>query len=127
MKAAFCANSGNKLIMAARFPVLFFVVAALLLTPVASGARSAHSPRHSGLEPPGGPKKLDMLPGGAANHSLDGGLGYVDAYGNPLMEREKAKKPRRARPRPGAYGGYGEKEKSRPLPDPDAAPVWNYR
>ena len=70
-------------------------------------AASALSPRHSGLEPPGGPKPIEGLPAmGNAGNTTERGMGYTDAYGT-----------------------YGRKQ-SRPLPDPDAdtpgKPAWKF-
>ena len=82
-------------------------------------AASALSPRHSGLEPPGGPKPMEGLPG----------MGYTDAYGRPLKDYGPEEVKPRKRPRGGAYGTYGRKQ-SRPLPDPDAdtpgKPAWDF-
>ena len=47
-------------------------------------AASALSPRHSGLEPPGGPKPMEGLPAmGNAGNTTERGMGYTDAYGRP--------------------------------------------
>lgn len=93
-------------------------------------ARSALSPRHSGMEPPGGPRRLEAMPGNAPSRTAEGGMGYTDAYGNTLDERQPPEKTPRKRPRAGAYGGYGEKAEVPPLPDPAAEnqpPVWTFR
>lgn len=103
-------------------------IGALWLTPVA--ARSAQSPRHSGLEPPGGPRQLESMPGQSPSRTAEGGMGYTDAYGNTLDDRPAAEKAPRKRPRAGAYGGYGQSAKARPLPDPaaqDSPPVWSFK
>ena len=82
-------------------------------------AASALSPRHSGLEPPGGPKPMEGLPA----------MGNADAYGRPLKDYGPEEVKPRKRPRGGAYGTYGRKQ-SRPLPDPDAdtpgKPAWDF-
>ena len=56
--------------------------------PRSAWAASALSPRHSGLEPPGGPKPLEGLPAaGAQSGTTQGGMGYTDAYGNTVDDR----------------------------------------
>lgn len=94
-------------------------------------ARSALSPRHSGLEPPDSPRSPSAMPAAGRSSGIAGGApGYQDAYGNPLgMERPDEKKAA-PRPRPGAYGGYGRKAPDRPLPDPESgaeSPAWTFR
>lgn len=93
-------------------------------------ARSALSPRHSGMEPPGGPRPLETVPGNAPSRTAEGGMGYTDAYGNTLDERQPPEKTPRKRPRAGAYGGYGGTTEVPPLPDPAAEnqpPVWTFK
>lgn len=88
------------------------------------------NPRHSGLEPPGGPRQLEAMPGNSPTRTAEGGMGYTDAYGNTLDDRQAPEKAQRQRPRAGAYGGYGKSAKARPLPDPDAQnapPVWSFK
>ena len=63
-------------------------------------AASALSPRHSGLEPPGGPKPMEGLPAmGNAGNTTERGMGYTDAYGRPLKDYgpEEVKPRRRLR------------------------------
>lgn len=93
-------------------------------------AASALSPRHSGLEPPGGPKPMEGLPAmGNAGNTTERGMGYTDAYGRPLKDYGPEEVKPHVRPRGGAYGTYGRKQ-SRPLPDPDAdtpsKPAWDF-
>ncbi|WP_300772885.1 translation initiation factor IF-2 [uncultured Desulfovibrio sp.] len=91
-------------------------------------AGSVYSPRHSGLEPPGGPRSLESLPGGrSAGRTDDGGMGYTDAYGRRLENKPPERKVRN-RPSPGAYGGYGRQEEAvRPLPEVEKPkPAWNF-
>lgn len=94
-------------------------------------AASALSPRHSGLEPPGGPRPLEGLPPASApSRTAEGGMGYTDAYGNTIENRPPEEKAPRKRPRPGAYGAYGAGSVARPLPDPDAGPgtpAWSFK
>lgn len=94
-------------------------------------AKSALSPRHSGLEPPGGPRPLEGLPAaGRASRTAEGGMGYTDAYGNTVEDIPPETVAPRQRPRPGAYGAYGKSAATRPLPDPEQAPaepVWSFR
>ena len=91
----------------------------------------ALSPRHSGLEPPGGSKPLEGLPAaGAQSGTTQGGGGYTDAYGNTVDDRQPEEKAPRQRPRPGAYGSYGSSADSRPLPDPTPrreTPAWSFK
>ena len=92
-------------------------------------AKSAFSPRNSGLEPPGGPKPIEGLPGKDMSRTAEGGMGYTDAYGNTVTESQPEEKSPKRRPRPGAYGHRPAQEHDRPLPDPeqvDDTPVWNF-
>ena len=74
-------------------------------------AASALSPRHSGLEPPGGPKPMEGLPAmGNAGNTTERGMGYTDAYGRPLKDYGPEEVKPRKRPRGGAYGTYGRKQ-----------------
>ena len=95
-------------------------------------AASAHSPRRSGLEPPGGPRQLDSVPQGRAmTRSYDGGMGYTDAYGNTVDDVPPEERAPRRRLRAGAYGAYGrDKADTRPLPDPapgGEGPAWSIK
>lgn len=65
---------------------------ALLLASSLCYARSALSPKHSGLDAPGHAKTLPMP-------------SYTDAYGNGLTDKMPEERKPRHRPRPGAYGG----------------------
>ena len=91
-------------------------------------AASAFSPRRSGLEPPGGPRPIEGLPGRDVSRTDQGGMGYTDAYGRVLEDVPPPEKKPRKRPGPGAYGGYGrEAEPVRPLPDvQESRPAWNF-
>lgn len=92
-------------------------------------AASAYSPRHSGLEPPGGPKPLEALPGRSMGRTAEGGMGYTDAYGNTVDDRPPPEKEARRRPHPGAYGQSPSRD-SRPLPDPQpqgSTPAWTFK
>ena len=108
---------------------------ALLLAFAGAGealAKSAYSPRHSGLDAPGGPRPLEALPSrGDRSGTMPGNSGYTDAYGNTIDDVPPAEKPKARRPLPGAYGAYGNKsEYDRPLPNPAAAgskPAWTYQ
>lgn len=89
--------------------------------------KSALSPRHSGLEPPGGPRPLDGIPGNSPGRTAEGGMGYSDAYGNTLTDKMPAEKKPRKRPRAGAYGGV---KPEATLPEPAGAPskpVWSFK
>ncbi len=113
------------------------ILAALLvpLGPAPAGfggqalAASALSPRHSGLEPPGGPRPLEGLPAKSAGRTAEGGMGYTDAYGNTIDDLPREEKAPRQRPRPGAYGGPALQQDSRPLPDPrkSETPAWSFK
>lgn len=92
-------------------------------------AKSAFSPRNSGLEPPGGPKPIEGLPGKDMSRTAEGGMGYTDAYGNTVTESQPEEKVQKRRPRPGAYGHQPTQDHDRPLPDPekvDSTPAWNF-
>lgn len=97
---------------------------ALALAPAAAYARSAFSPRHSGIEPPGGPRPLET-PMRSFGRTPDGGRGYTDAYGNrvddsPPEEKKITRRRLERRESPA-------KESGRPLPDPaSSAPLWKF-
>lgn len=91
-------------------------------------ARSALSPRHSGLEPPGGPRILDNIPGPAPGRTPMGAMGYTDAYGNELGPQQEEPAVPRKRLRPGANSNQARKdEKAARLPSlPDTKPMWKF-
>lgn len=94
-----------------------------------SHARSALSPRHTGMEPPGGPRNLDSMPARGLSRTSDGGMGYQDAYGNTINDIEPEKKKAKKRLRSGAFGSQRYDKRCLPLPDPDksdAKPVWSF-
>ena len=93
-------------------------------------AASAYTPRHSGMDAPGEPKRIETLPSKNAGRTAEGGMGYTDAYGNTIDDRQPEEKPAPKRPRPGAYGvGAGQSERyERPLPDPqNQTPAWSFK
>lgn len=93
-------------------------------------AASAYSARNSGMDPPGEPKRIESLPSKNAGRTAEGGMGYTDAYGNTIDDRQPEEKPAPKRPRPGAYGvGAGQnKGYERPLPDPqNQTPAWSFK
>lgn len=93
-------------------------------------AASAYSARNSGLDAPGEPKRIESLPSKNAGRTAEGGMGYTDAYGNTIDDRQPEEKPAPKRPRPGAYGvGAGQSERQeRPLPDPqNQTPAWSFK
>lgn len=107
---------------------VFFTVA----LPHTATAASMLSPRHSGLEPPGGPKTPEgLINAQPSARTSEGSMGFTDAYGNVVQNKPPAEKGPRQRPRPGAYGGYGrEQADERPLPDPhedEAPPAWRFK
>ena len=55
-------------------------------------------------------------------------MGYTDAYGNTVQEREPEVKKPRQRLRPGAYGSYtSDKSVQRSLPNVEnGPPLWNF-
>lgn len=130
MTRVFWNNSDARMAGVLRGGLLFLGCVCLIMTLISPvWGRSALSPRNSGLEPPGGPKQLEALPGNVPGRTSEGGMGYMDAYGNPVRNQQPQEKKPKFRPRPGAYGGYGKKEQSRPLPDPDEAhkpPLWKF-
>ena len=114
----------------AALAAVLFLGAVVALWACPALARSALSPRHSGMDPPGGPRTSEVMPGNSPTRTAEGGMGYTDAYGNTLDDVPPPEKEPRKRPRAGAYGGYGEKAEARPLPDPGAAdspPVWSFK
>ena len=93
-------------------------------------AASAYTPRHSGMDAPGEPKRIESLPSKNAGRTAEGGMGYTDAYGNTIDDRQPEEKPAPKHPRPGAYGvGAGQSERyERPLPDPqNQTPAWSFK
>lgn len=98
---------------------LVFLLAAFAGQP--SPARSVLSPRHSGTEPPDGPRQ-SVLPGMT---------GHTDAYGNSLTDMRPEEKKPRHRPRPGAYGGPprqpGQEATLPEAPGEKGKPVWTFR
>ena len=107
-------------------PLLFVF---FLTMPAAVMGRSAHSPRHSGLEPPGSPRSLGIMPERALSQTPDGGKGYTDAYGNPVKARDSETSKSKSRLSPGAYGHKKAPSDqgaiASPLPD-NTPPVWNF-
>ena len=92
-------------------------------------AASAYTPRHSGMDAPGEPKRIESLPSKNAGRTAEGGMGYTDAYGNTITDSQPEEKAPRRRPGPGAYGNRGVQEHDRPLPDPtpkDTTPAWSF-
>ena len=93
-------------------------------------AASAYSARNSGMDPPGEPKRIESLPSKSAGRTAEGGMGYTDAYGNTIDDRQPEEKPARQRAHPGAYGpGAGQGERyERPLPNPqNQTPAWSFK
>lgn len=114
------------------FNVFFFQVACLFLAGNLFAA-SAYSPRHSGLEPPGGPKQIESMPGGSSAKTDDNFLGHTDAYGRPLTPGKEPENKKKNRLLPGAYGGYDKTDQNTDasyLPDVNTgkgSPVWSFR
>ena len=95
----------------------------------AAWAASGYTPP-SGIDPPGGPKPMEGLPGKSAGRTAEGGMGYTDAYGNTIENRGQEEKPEHRRVRSGAYGPNAERNKhyQRPLPDPqNQTPAWSFK
>ena len=100
------------------------------LTVPSAQAASAYSARNSGMDPPGEPKRIESLPSRNAGRTAEGGMGYTDAYGNTIDDRQPEEKPARQRPLPGAYGpGAGKSgPNERPLPNPqNQTPAWSFK
>lgn len=114
--------------MARRTLFVLILCAGFALAPSALPAASAYSPRHSGLEPPGGPKPQQSLPGRSASRTPQGGMGYTDAYGNTLDDAQPEKNRPQRRLIPDAHGSHDEKEPDRPLPEPQPPrPLWSFQ
>ncbi|MDR3320721.1 MAG: translation initiation factor IF-2 [Desulfovibrio sp.] len=112
----------------ARQLLVLLLCAGWALTPSVLWADSAYNPRHSGLEPPGGPKPSQVLPGRATSRTPEGGRGYIDAYGNTIDDVQPEEKPPSRRLRPGVQGSRSAREPERPLPDPQPArPMWSFQ
>ncbi|MDR1660315.1 MAG: translation initiation factor IF-2 [Desulfovibrio sp.] len=114
--------------MARRILLVLVLCAGFALVPSVLPAASAYSPRHSGLEPPGGPKPSQNMPGRSASRTPQGGMGYTDAYGNTLDDARPEESGPQRRLSPGAHGPRGEKEPERPLPEPQTPrPLWSFQ
>lgn len=92
-------------------------------------ARSAHSPRHSGIEPPGGPRPMETLPGRSFGRTDEGGMGYTDAYGNTVEKKMPQTREPRRRLHHGAYGSFRKTGPDAQLPDVGGngqKPLWDF-
>lgn len=111
--------------------ITLFSCAALVVALMWTGScygRSALSPRHSGMEPPGGPRSTEMVPGMNPGRTAEGGMGYSDAYGNTLTDKYPEEQKKRQRLRSGAYGQQStQKERAADIPTLPQAPVWNFK
>lgn len=111
------------------FLLCAFGVLGMLVFAHPAHARSVYTPRDSGTEPPGGPRAPMALPQtGNFGRTPDGGMGYTDAYGNPLRYEEPKPKPHK-RPAHGAFAPKQEDPYARPLPDPMSSskrPAWSF-
>lgn len=122
----------NNLAYMANIVIRFALLSALVTFVLTGGdvlAKSAYSPRHSGLEPPGGPRSLEAMPGRAPGRTAEGGMGYTDAYGNTVQQYEQEKKSGARRLRRGAYGNDRSVRDSAPLPNPEreGQPLWSFQ
>lgn len=116
-----------RIIYYARIFILSAVIYMTGFSVISADARSAFSPRHTGLEPPGGPHPVEAIPGNSPSRTAEGGMGYHDAYGNTIQNRAGNDKPSRERLRPGAYGAPKFQE-SGVLPNPVSnSPLWNFK
>lgn len=129
MISDFSVNLGrwfNRLLLA----LIFILSLPVFSVTDTSVARSAYNPRHTGMDPPGGPKRLDNMPSHSPSRTAEGGMGYTDAYGNTIRNHEQLPKERKNRLRSGAYGNYDKKPEKSVLPDPGdtaSSPVWNFK
>lgn len=95
--------------------IILILIFAGIISPCDLCARSPSNARHTGIEPPGEPRMSSGLPGNSPSRTAEGGMGYIDAYGNTLSPEEaQIKKPRRLKP--GAYGARAKTDNH--LPDP---------
>ena len=105
------------------------ICALICLLALDAYGRSAMSPRHTGMEPPGRPKAIEALPGNSPSRTAEGGMGYVDAYGN-TVSRDEAPPPKKEarRLRQGAFGGDRIEDAPAYLPDPEkrSASPWKF-
>ena len=132
-----CLRAARPLAVAPLCLVLLVLLAAAQLVPdspqwlaPSALAASAYSARNSGMDPPGEPKRIESLPSKSAGRTAEGGMGYTDAYGNTIDDRQPEEKPARQRPLPGAYGpGAGKSgPNERPLPNPqNQTPAWSFK
>ena len=108
-----------------------WIIACAIVSLLACDAhgKSALSPRHTGMEPPGGPRAIEALPGNSPSRTAEGGMGYIDAYGNTVRRDEAPPiKKESKRLRRGAYGGNREEASTGYLPDPkkQATSPWKF-
>ena len=132
-----CLRAARPLAVAPLCLVLLVLLAAAQLVPdspqwlaPSALAASAYSARNSGMDPPGEPKRIESLPSRNAGRTAEGGMGYTDAYGNTIDDRQPEEKPARQRAHPGAYGpGAGQSDRyERPLPNPqNQTPAWSFK
>lgn len=109
--------------------IIVCAICCLGLLLIDAHARSAFSPRHSGLEPPGGPKVLDNMPGRSIGIGGDGRRGYVDAYGNTIDNQPVKEKKKARQLQSGAHESTVENRQKQALPDIDAQnakPLWKF-
>lgn len=113
--------------MLSKFALIFLALALLLGPGYAAQAKSVLSPRHSGIEPPGGPRPLDGIPANSPGRTAEGGMGYTDAYGNTLTDKMPEEPKKRPRPRPGAYGAAKAPADLPEAPKAQGPPVWTFK
>lgn len=114
------------------FCKISFCLLALLIFqfPQQSFGKSAFSPRHTGMEPPGEMKTPDNMPGRPLSRTAEGGRGYIDAYGNTVTPQEPREHSEKSRLRRGAYSNADSKKETATLPVPtkDISPkLWKFQ
>lgn len=110
--------------------IKLLLILTIALTTAPALAKSALSPRHSGIEPPDSPRPTNALPGSSPSRTAEGGMGYADAYGNTVRRDEAPEPPAKPkRLRPGAFGVRDGDPADNRLPDPaaDAGSPWKFR
>lgn len=107
---------------------LFFVCGVLCLLAGQVYARSPFSARHSGMEAPGEKRQFSSTPSRPLSRTPEGGMGYVDAYGNPVTGENASKEVRKNHLRRPASSSAEKPAET--LPDPEMAskpPLWKFQ
>lgn len=98
-----------------------------LLVPLLAQGRSALSPRHSGMEPPDAPKRGENMAGRPLSRTPSGGMGYTDAYGNPVEDGGPEENRKERRPKPEWMEKSGKSAARLPDSGLSSSPLWKFQ